>query len=253
MEHLHNISAAAYVLLLEKYDWIFRALDRKVTADNEEVDTAPDSADEGEQNRRKKHPAEKLKEELDGYLKELPVLGFNSGKYDLNLMKRYLYAELQRVDPLQFIVKRTSTYMAMKTEMLKFLDITNYLAPGYSYSKFLKAYDVEEQKGFFPYEWVDSLDKLGATELPPHDAFFSKLKNANITQEQYSFCQEIWNSKNMQTMRDFVTWYNNLDVVPFLSDIANMFAFYQDRGMDMFKCAISVPGLSLRYLFLTVR
>jgi hypothetical protein len=50
--------------------------------------------------------------------------------------------------------------MAMKTDKLNILDITNYLAPGYSYSKFLKAYDVEEQKGFFPYEWLDTLDKL---------------------------------------------------------------------------------------------
>ena len=37
----------------------------------------------------------------------------------------------------------------MKTDKLNILDITNYLAPGYSYSKFLKAYDVEEQKVFF--------------------------------------------------------------------------------------------------------
>ena len=48
----------------------------------------------------------------------------------------------------------------MKTDKLNILDITNYLAPGYSYSKFLKAYDVEEQKVFFPYEWLDTLDKL---------------------------------------------------------------------------------------------
>ena len=31
-----------------------------------------------------------------------------------------------------------------------------------------------------------------------------------------------------------------------------MAAFYSERGLDMFKCAISVPGLSLRYLFQTL-
>ncbi len=56
----------------------------------------------------------------------------------------------------------------------------------------------------------------------------------------------------MQTMRDFLTWYNNLDVSPFLEAMAKMFDFYKQRGMDMFKSAISVPGLSLRYLFLTL-
>ena len=60
--------------------------------------------------------------------------------------------------------------MALSTKMLKFLDIVNYLAQGYSYAKFLKAYDVEQEKGFFPYEWVDDLNKLNATHLPPHAA-----------------------------------------------------------------------------------
>ena len=56
----------------------------------------------------------------------------------------------------------------------------------------------------------------------------------------------------MTTVRDFLVWYNNLDVVPFLDAIDKMFAFYRERHMDMFKCAISVPGLSLHYLFLTL-
>ena len=47
--------------------------------------------------------------------------------------------------------------MCLKTEYLKFLDITNYLAPGFSYDQFLKAYECEQTKGFFPYEWIDSL------------------------------------------------------------------------------------------------
>ena len=58
--------------------------------------------------------------------------------------------------------------------------------------------------------------------------------------------------QNMKTMRDFLEWDNNLDVVPFLDAIEKMTKFYAERGMDMFKCAISVPGLSLRYLFLTL-
>ncbi len=86
----------------------------------------------------------------------------------------------------------------------------------------------------------------------PMMLFFSTLTNVKITEEQYPYCQEIWNSQNMQTMPDFVIWYNILDVVPVLSAVAKMFEFYEHRSMDMFKCAISVPGLSLCYLFLTL-
>ena len=53
----------------------------------------------------------------------------------------------------------------------------------------------------------------------------------------------------MTTLRDFLVWYNNRDVVPFLQAIDRQFAFYQQRGIDMFKQGISVPGLTLLYLF----
>jgi hypothetical protein len=47
------------------------------------------------------------------------------------------------------------------------VDISNYLAPGFSYSQYLKAYKCTEQKGFVPYEWMTSLDKLNVSQLPP--------------------------------------------------------------------------------------
>ena len=235
-------------------DMILQATDDDADEDEDEDEDKDGGGDRPQKKKKlvKKHPAAVVKERLEDFLKELPVLGFNSGKYDVTVIKRYLYPVLQRLDPIQFIVKRTGTYMALKTKMLKFLDITNYLAPGYNYDKFLKAYNVEQEKGFFPYEWFDDLEKLNATELPPHEAFYSKLKGANISDAQYQLCKEVWDREQMATMRSFLIWYNNLDVGPFLEAVEKMFVFYKDRNMDMFKCAISVPGLSLRYLFLTL-
>ena len=37
----------------------------------------------------------------------------------------------------------------------------------------------------------------------------------------------------MKTMRDFLVWYNNLDVIPFLEAISKQTVFYQQRGIDM--------------------
>ena len=50
-------------------------------------------------------------------------------------------------------------------------------------------------------------------------------------------------------MRDFLMWYNNRDVVPFLDAIDKQFAFYKQQNIDMFKDGVSVPGLTLLYLF----
>ena len=72
-----------------------------------------------------------LAQKLNAYLSELPVLGFNSGKYDLNAVKEFLFPYLIEHHPIKFTVKRNSNHMCLKTRFLKLLDITNYVAPGF--------------------------------------------------------------------------------------------------------------------------
>ena len=138
---------------------------------------------------------------------------------------------------------------ALKTKNLKFLDITNYIAPGYSYDAFVKAYDCHLTKGYFPFEYITSLDKLNDQQLPPHHSFYSTLKQSNITSEQYQYCRDVWEHNGMKSMRDFLIWYNNLDVQPFLEAIEKQFSVYKSKGLDMFKQAVSVPSLATKWLF----
>ena len=139
--------------------------------------------------------------------------------------------------------------MCLSSNQLKFLDMTNYIAPGFSYDKYLKAYGCEVTKGHFPYEYMDCLERLDDTMLPPKEAFYSRLKNEGISDDDYASCEKAWCDNGMTTLRDFLVWYNNRDVVPFLQAIRRQFAFYEQRGIDMFKQGISVPGLTLLYLF----
>ena len=48
----------------------------------------------------------------------------------------------------------------------------------------------------------------------------------------------------MSNMMDFWKWYNNCDVIPMVDAMNKMFVFYRDKGLDMFKDAISIPGLA---------
>ena len=64
-----------------------------------------------------------LEEKLNAYIQELPVLGFNSGKYDLNATKEFLFPYLIKHHPIKFTVKRNSNHMYLKTNSLTFLDI----------------------------------------------------------------------------------------------------------------------------------
>ena len=57
-----------------------------------------------------------LEEKLNAYIQELPVLGFNSGKYDLNASKEVLFPYLIKHQPIKFTVKRNNNHMCIKTD-----------------------------------------------------------------------------------------------------------------------------------------
>ena len=190
-----------------------------------------------------------VKEDFEKYCKQMICLGFNSSNYDLNLIKSHLAKHLNMDQANVFTVKRNNQYACLASDTLKFLDITSYLSPGINYATFLKAYDVTENKGHFPYEWFDDVTKLDHPTLPPHDAFYSSLKNTNISPEEYEYCQKVWRDNRMTTFQDFLIWYNNLDVGPFVTAVENLQSYYFQRNIDIFKVSISVPGLARHMLF----
>ena len=58
------------------------------------------------------------------------------------------------------------------------------------------------RKGVLPYDWFDSFDKLNAIELPPKEAFCSKLTDEHISDDDYAHAQKVWQTFNMKSMRD---------------------------------------------------
>ena len=130
--------------------------------------------------------------------------------------------------------------------------MVNYVAPEFSYQNFIKAFGVEENKFFFPYEWLDSVDKLDYTDVPLHGSFYSLLKQSNITDKEYAFVVSTWNEKNWKSVRDMLIYYNNCDVVPFLDAIEKQFLFYKSKKLDLFRDGMTVLDLTPLHLFSTV-
>ena len=118
---------------------------------------------------------------------------------------------------------------------------------------------------------------MNNSELPPHDAFLSKLRNVNPLEKDYSDYQKllscglkteeaickmkfskpppsgdenyqcllyIWNHENMCTLKDFLRWYNNKDVAPTLEALKKMLAFYNKKGIDMLELECTLPNLA---------
>ncbi|RAW30311.1 hypothetical protein PC110_g13343 [Phytophthora cactorum] len=110
----------------------------------------------GSSNGRYDYP--KIKQQLG----QVPVFGFNSGCYDINLIKKDLFAVIG-TENITLVIKNPS-YMCIATGYMRTLDISNYVPAGTSYDKYLTTYlggcKCEDKvqcvcglgKGIFPYE-----------------------------------------------------------------------------------------------------
>ena len=103
------------------------------------------------------------------WITQVPVLGFNSGHYDLKLIRQY-FVPLMTKESGGFAAEKKGRIMFINTPKFKFLDVVNYLAPGITYEKWVKTYGAKITKSWLPYEWFDSPDKLDFPGLPPYMA-----------------------------------------------------------------------------------
>ena len=113
----------------------------------------------------------------------------------------------------------------------------------------MKAYGSESEKSWFPYECFDVPEKLDFPGLPEYENWYSKLKGGYVrTRKEWEGCQRLFKERGMRTFADWLRYYNNLDVAPGLEALEKMKSFYTERGIDILKDAVSMPGVSLHYL-----
>ena len=80
----------------------------------------------------------KVQKQLRQWVNQVPVIGFNSGKYDLNMVKAHFvrkisYNKEDECNEYVFAAKKKNDYMFLTTPKFKFLDVKNYIGPGLSY------------------------------------------------------------------------------------------------------------------------
>ena len=78
----------------------------------------------------------------------------------------------------------------------------------------IKRYYAEEEldlltrKGCYPYEYMNSLEKLKETQLLPKEAFYSRLNDEGISDENYAYAREVWERFEMKNLEDYHNLYN---------------------------------------------
>ena len=82
--------------------------------------------------------------------------------------------------------------------------------------------DLLIRKGQYPYEYMNSLDKLRETQLPPKEVFYSRLNDEGISDDDYAYAQEVWKTFEMKNQEDYHNLYNRVDVL-LLADVFENF------------------------------
>ena len=78
------------------------------------------------------------------------------------------------------------------------------------------------RKGVYPYEYMDSWEKFDETTLPPKEAFYSNLNLEDISDEDYTHAQKVWDVFEINNIGDYHDLYVQSDTL-LLADVYENF------------------------------
>ena len=122
-------------------------------------------------------------------------------------------------DSLKFM---SSSLEALVNNLPAFKNLLKYFT--------LKQAELLKQKGFYPYEYMDSEEKFNDTKLPPREAFYSKLSGKGITEKDYEHAGNVWISFKMKTFKEYHELYNITDVLL----LADVFENFRDLCLKIY-------------------
>ena len=155
---------------------------------------------------------------LSGYDSHLFIknLGFSEGNIDCIPSNEEKYISFSKKIEVRSYTKKVENEEEKEIKVyhtIKFIDSFKFMATSleklvnnlpkddcinlgsyYSGDKF----NLLARKGVYPYEYMDSLEKLKETALPPKEAFYSRLNDGGISDEDYAHAQNVWKTFKMK-------------------------------------------------------
>ena len=101
------------------------------------------------------------------------------------------------------------------------------------------------KKGSYPYDYMNSFERLEETCLPPQEAFYSQLNEQELSDEDYEHAKAIWSSFGLRSMGQYHDLYLKTNVV-LLSDVFENFRSTCLSNYELDPAHyFTAPGLSL--------
>ena len=88
-----------------------------------------------------------------------------------------------------------------------------------------------KRTGVYPFDYVDSVDKLAESSLPPKEAFYSRLNDESISDEDYEHAKTVWKEFGIKTLGEYTSLYNKVDVL----QLADVFENFRDICLENYK------------------
>ena len=170
-------------------------------------------------------------EKYISFSKFIAVDQYYSKKHDKVLFKKI---EIRFIDSFKFL----QTSLANLVSNLQPSDFSNLQKNIKNNSSLLA------RKGVYPYDYVTSIEQLKETKRPPKEAFYSKLLNEEISDEDYQHALNVWNTFSCQTIQDYHDLYLKTDVLI----LADVFENFRKTCLKYYKLdpchCYTAPGLA---------
>ncbi|XP_077263128.1 uncharacterized protein LOC143897994 [Temnothorax americanus] len=155
---------------------------------------------------------EKIANEFEGKVDLLPLTKESYISFSKTVKKTQTDGEWDRYVKLRFV--DSYKFLAASIETLaSYLNKDKLRITRSEYAD-LSAEDLDllTRKGVFPYEYVDSVDKLRETELPPREAFYSSLTDETASESDYEHATRVWRRFRVRDLGEYSDLYLKTDL-----------------------------------------
>ena len=211
------------------------------------------------------HQTCNLKLQISAEKIKIPVVFHNLKGYDshfiMNELGELIKKEEEEEIKVSVIAQNTEKYMAFYIgKHLSFIDSYAFMSKSlnelvgnledrdfiYTKDYFTDPvqFNLMKRKGVYPYDYMDSFSKFNDTELPKREEFYSLLTDNNISEDDYSHAQNVWNTFNLKNMGEYHDLYLKTDIL-LLTDV---FENFRKTCLTYYKLDplhyITSPGLA---------
>ena len=177
---------------------------------------------------------------------KIPVF-FHNLNYDKNIFFKSLF-NYENVKEINILPDNEESYKCFTIGRLHFLDSFKFMSSSLdtliknipddnkifikSLSKTEDEFAYMNKKGYFPYEWLDSIDKLKLpiTELKK-EHFNNRLKLEELTDNEWEYIQQLIKDLNITTFEEYHDFYLNIDV----NGLADVFENFRKTSINTYK------------------